>query len=241
MCRFLFFSAFLRRATCCRSVLRLWRRAFLGLCLGGCLAGAAMAATSGGALITRLEGRIRVVPAGSVGGVELATGFLRLAPGDRLRSDGPATLQLVYLANGRQEIWRSPITLQIDNNESRREGNTPEPEVRMLSALLVRQLQKTPASDARSKVGMVRLRAVDTSTPLTRSELESAYRTLRRESPPTDRTPELYLFSGLLELGEFALLRENLDDLQRLYPNDPLLPTLREQYLAAIREWQAGN
>lgn len=234
------FPPFVLLTTRCRNCLPGWRQVILALCLAGNLAGMAMAAGNSGALITRLEGRIRVFPAGTAASPEMATGFLRLAPGDRLRSEGSAVLQLVYLANGRQETWRGPISLQVEANESRREASTPEPEVKILSALLVRQLQKTPASDARSKVGMVRLRAVDTNSP-TRGELEGNYRTLRRQSPPEDRMPELYLLAGLLELGEYVLLRENLDDLQRLYPDDPLLPAIRERYLGAMRERQGGD
>ena len=192
---------------------------------------AAPALAQQGAIITALQGKVTVEQQAPV--PQPAIALARLRPGDKLRLESDAVLQLVYFQNARQESWRGAARLEVGEEESRAIGSSTQPVVKQLPQMLVRQLVKTPTAEGSGKVGAVRLRSV--VPPDAAQKLDDNYALLRREAEASDRTPELYLLAGLFELKNFARIEASLKQWQEKAPADPVLAAMAEHYRGAIR------
>ena len=184
-----------------------------------------------GAIITVLQGRVMVEQEAPV--PQPAIALARLRPGDKLRLDADAVLQLVYFQNARQESWRGAARLEVGEEESRAIGSSAQPTVKQLPQMLVRQLVKTPTAESSGKVGAVRLRSI--VPPDAAQKLDDNYALLRREADASDRTPELYLLAGLFELKNYGRIEANLKQWQDAAPKDAVLAAMAEHYRGAIR------
>ena len=158
--------------------------------------------------------------------------FIKLRPGDRLKMDGTARLQLVYFDGGRQETWQGAGQLEVGGAASKLLKGGLQPEVKTLPAILVKQLSKTPSADGNVKAGMVRMRSMPSGGTL--ESIERNYADLRQKADPGDRNPELYLLSGYFELREYERLERLLAQLGEKAPNDLELRTLKALYARAI-------
>ena len=120
----------------------------------------AQAAYPGGetALVTKLEGAVSRITATGKQPVEA---FVKLKEGDQLALEGNARIQLVFFASKRQESWSGSGKLDITAQEGKGTG-LPEPQVKILPEVLVRQIAKTPSLDSQGRAGVVRLRAIAT-------------------------------------------------------------------------------
>ena len=192
---------------------------------------AAPALAQQGAIITALQGGVTVEQQAPV--PQPAVALARVRPGDKLRLEPDAVLQLVYFQNARQESWRGAARLEVGEEESRAIGSSAQPAVKQLPQMLVRQLIKTPTAEGSGKVGAVRLRSV--VPPDAAQKLDDNYALLRREAEASDRTPELYLLAGLFELKNFARIEASLKQWQETAPADPVLAAMAEHYRGAIR------
>ena len=117
-------------------------------------AGQALAVDS--AMITLLQGKVSLLNEAQVD----VSAFMKMRPGDKLQTSPDSVVQLVYFANGRQETWRGNALLEIGEEKTQYNKMAFPPEVKQLSNILIQQLKKTPSSDSRGQVGMVRMRAV---------------------------------------------------------------------------------
>ena len=164
---------------------------------------------------------------------QAAVALARLRPGDKLRLDADAVVQLVYFQNARQESWRGSVRLEVGEEQSRALGSSTQPAVKQLPPMLVRQLVKTPTAEGTGKVGAVRLRSI--TPPDAAEKLDENYRQLRQQSDATDRTPELYLLAGLFELKNYARIEASLKQWQDASPKDTVLAAMAVHYRGAIR------
>ena len=195
------------------------------------LCAAAPALAQQGAIITVLQGRVTVEQQAPV--PQPAVALARVRPGDKLRLESDAVLQLVYFQNARQESWRGAARLEVGEEESRAIGSSAQPTVKQLPQMLVRQLVKTPTAEGSGKVGAVRLRSV--TPPDAAAKLDQNYNQLRQQAEASDRTPELYLLAGLFELKNFERIEASLKQWQQATPADPVLAAMAEHYRGAIR------
>jgi hypothetical protein len=116
--------------------------------------------------------------------------FVKLRAGDRLTLEGAARLQVVYFDGGRQETWQGAGQLEIGARAGNALKGGLQPEVKVLPAILVKQLSKTPSADDGVKAGMVRMRSMPTGGTL--ESLEKNYAELRKQADAADHNPELY-------------------------------------------------
>lgn len=189
---------------------------------------AALAAESG-ALVTAIEG---VASRASANGPQALQSFTRLKEGDLVAMGGGAKIKLVYLANGRQEIWGGSGKLEIGGSESKAWG-LGEPRVTQLPAVLVAQIAKTPQVDSQGRAGMTRLRAI--ATPEAIAKIDNTYRQLRTESDQADLNPEMYLLSGMFEIRALDRVDQAIEDLRASRPGDPQAKLLVALYQRAVR------
>ncbi|CAG0992397.1 hypothetical protein RHDC4_02589 [Rhodocyclaceae bacterium] len=180
------------------------------------------------ALITSLHGSVDLV---TPQGKQPLQAFTKLKRGDLLAL-GRARGQLVYFESGRQEIWNGGGRLEVLGTESRAFG-LANPEVKMLSVSMVRQIARTPAPDSQGRGGVVRTRAI--ASPEAIAKLESSYRQLRMEAVRGDLNPELYLLSGLFEMREIERVEQLLRDLQQSRPGDTEVGLVVALYQKAIK------
>ena len=183
-----------------------------------------------GAIITALQGRVTFEQDAPV--PRPAAAFARLHPGDKLQLAADGGVQIVYFQTGRQESWRGPVRLDVGEGESKAPAGAAGPQVRVLPAMLVRQLVKTPTADAAGRVGAVRMRSI--VPPDAGAKLEENFEGLKRQTEAGDRTPELYLLAGLYELKEFDRIEALLRKWGEESPGDAGLAAMREHYTQAI-------
>lgn len=160
------------------------------------------------ALVTALQGKVSRVSIASPGSVEA---FVKLKEGDVLKLEKDARIRLVYFDSGRQESWSGEGRLEIAVAESKGIG-LAAPEVKLLPAVLVKQIAKTPTLDSQGRAGVTRLRAIGTSNTI--SALEAEYDRMRTESGGKDLNAEIYLLSGLFELHELDRVENVLNEIQ---------------------------
>ena len=144
-----------------------------------------------------------------VGLVSLATGavafqdgnakpFMKVREGDRFELRAGAELRLVYFASARQESWRGPAALRAGKRESVVESGAA-PKVSVLPASAPQRLARIPELYRDGVFGGVRVRGL--KPPLeddaSLREARATYERLRRELPPDDPTPDLFLYGAL--------------------------------------------
>lgn len=160
------------------------------------------------ALVTALQGKVSRVSIASPSSVEA---FVKLKEGDVLRLEKDARIRLVYFDSGRQESWSGEGRLEIAVTESKGIG-LAAPEVKLLPAVLVKQIAKTPTLDSQGRAGVTRLRAIGTTNTL--GALEAEYDRMRAAGGGKDLNAEIYLLSGLFELRELDRVENLINEIQ---------------------------
>jgi hypothetical protein len=165
-------------------------------------------ATNDVALITALHGKVARISIAGPGNLEA---FVKLKEGDVLKLDKGSGIRLVYFESGRQESWSGEGKLEIAVTESKSSG-LAAPEVKILPAILVKQIAKTPALDSQGRAGVTRLRAIGSANTV--AKLEADYERMRAESGGKDLNAEIYLLAGLFELRELDRVEAVINELQ---------------------------
>lgn len=187
------------------------------------------------AMVTLLRGGVfRVSPIGK----QAVEAFTKLKHGDLLALDGDSRVQVVYLENGRQETWSGAGKLEITKLESNPVGLAP-PEVKVLPAVMVKQIVKTPILESQGRGGMMRLRAVVTASDL--QKIEDEYKKLRKESTANDINPDLYLLSSMFEIKEYDKVEEALTDLQQRQRGNAEVGLVVALYKKAVKNAKEAN
>lgn len=188
------------------------------------------------ALITSLQGNVERV---TLQGPKALQSFVKLKQGDLLALRN-ARIQIVYFESGRQEVWQGGGRLEILGSEGRPFG-LPDPEVKILPSVMVKQIARTPALDSQGRAGVMRLRSI--ASPEAIAKLDNTYRQMRMEAVRGDLNPELFLLSGLFEMRELARVEQVLKDLQQARPGDTevgLVVALYQKAMKNAREARAN-
>lgn len=180
------------------------RKTGMFVLIASSLAGAAGAQE---VMLTQVAGDVRV---SGKAGARAAVPFLKLYEGDTITLAANARVQLVYLAKGRQEIWKGPGDVVVGTQEGR--SPSLEPQTSQLPPLILKQLAKTPAVGQQGKTGMVMVRGLGDLEALDR--LDKDYADFRASAAPDDVTPEVFLLSGLLEYQDYERARKVLAGLK---------------------------
>lgn len=182
------------------------------------------------ALVTALHGKIGRVTSSGPSDLE---SFVKLKRGDLLRLEKDSSIRLVYFDGGRQESWSGAGTLEIYATESRGSG-LANPEVKVLPAVLVKQIAKTPSLDSQGRAGVMRLRSIPTSKAI--ADLEREYDRMRKSTDPADMTPEVFLLSGLFEMRALDRVESLLNELQTSRKDEMEARVLVSLYRKALKE-----
>jgi len=181
------------------------------------------------AMLTQVTGDVRV--AGGDGSRN-AVPFLKVSDGDTLTLAANARVQMVYLSSGKQEVWTGAGPVQVGTQQSTSRSLTAQ--VSQVPALILRQLEKTPAVGQHGKTGMVMLRSVDDLGAL--DTLEKDYKDYRAQAAPDDTTPEVFYLTGLLDLGDTQTARKFLDDLKSKQGTQPAYAPVVEHFSRLLAE-----
>jgi hypothetical protein len=186
------------------------------------------------ALITGLQGK---VTRAAITGPGVVEAFVKLKQGDVLRLEKGSSVKLVYFEGGRQETWGGEGRLEIGTSESKGSG-LPEPEVKILPAVLVKQIAKTPSLDSQGRAGVMRLRAIGAPSPDALAKLEAEYDRMRLELGRNDLNADMFLLAGLLELKELERLENVLKEVEARYSGNieaKLLVSLYRKSLSSTK------
>ncbi len=185
------------------------------------------AASAQDVMLTQVAGAVTVAGKAAT---RAAVPFLKVNEGDKLALAGNARVQMVYLASGRQEIWKGAGEIVIGNQEGR--SPSLKAEVSQLPPLILNQLAKTPAVGQQGKTGMVMVRGLDDLDALDR--LEKDYAEFRARAAADDVTPEVFLLSGLIEFQDYDRARKVLADLKEKQRTEPAYQAVVEHFSTVI-------
>jgi hypothetical protein len=186
------------------------------------------------AMLTQVTGDVRV------SGREVArpaVPFLKVNEGDKLVLAANARVQIVYLATGRQEIWKGAGPVEIGAQDGR--SASLKADSSQVSPIILRQLAKTPAVGQHGKTGMVMLRSLDDLG--SNEHVDEDYAKFRASAAPDDTTPEVFLLSALLDMGELDRARKVLDDLTVKQRTQPAYTAVVEHFSRLIAEAAAAK
>lgn len=181
------------------------------------------------AMLTQVSGDVRVA---GPDGARAAVAFLKVNDGDTLTLAGSARVQMVYLANGRQEVWSGAGPVVVGSAQGRSQTLTPA--TSQVPALVLRQLEKTPAVGQHGKTGMVMLRSMDNLEKI--DTLETDYKDLRAKAAADDTTPEVFYLTGLLDLGAYEDARTVLTDVKARVASQPAYAAVVEHFERLLNE-----
>jgi hypothetical protein len=227
--------------------IKAWRRmGAVGLALCLALTAAVQAQASGPdvGLVTGLSGAATYWISGDQTKPNRVQVFMKVRRGDRIKLAAGARLQILYLAPGRQETWKGPVTLTAGDGESQVAPGlkAAPPEVKLLPTRVTRKIggseMPLPSSSLRHSGVIPTMAGQPDDSPKTpgpggeaaREEVREALRTyakMRRQTPAGDLTPELYYLSVLAENGKYPEIEKFMDTLQEQDPGNAALKELR--------------
>ena len=194
----------------------------------------ASAASAQVAMLTQVAGDVKV--AGKEGARE-AVPFLKVNEGDKLTLAANARVQMVYLASGRQEVWKGAGPVDIGAQEGR--SASLKADASQVPAIILKQLAKTPAVGQHGKTGMVMLRSLDDMAAT--EQLDDDYAKFRASAAPDDTTPEVFMLSALLDAGELDRARKFLDGLKTKQSAQPALAPVVTHFSRLVAEAAAAK
>jgi hypothetical protein len=201
----------------------------------GLWASAPGTASADDVLLTQVAGDVRV---SGKGGARSAVPLMKVSEGDTLTLAGGARVQMVYLGGGRQEIWQGAGQVDVGGQQGR--SAALKPEASQLSALILKQLARTPAvGEQQRRTGMVMVRGVDDLEAQDR--LEKDYEEFRASAAAGDTTPEVFLLSGMLEFQDYDGMRKVLADLKAKHPGQPAYAALVEHFTRLVDAASAAS
>jgi len=190
------------------------------------MAGAASAQV---AMLTQVAGDVKV---SAKEGARAAVPFLKVSEGDKLTLTANARVQMVYLASGRQEIWKGAGPVDVGAQEGK--SASLKAETSQVPAIILKQLAKTPAVGQHGKTGMVMLRSLDDLAAS--DQLDEDYKQFRAAAPAGDVTPEVFLLSGLIDMGDFAKATKVLEDLKTRHSAEPAYTPVIEHFSGLVAD-----
>jgi hypothetical protein len=182
------------------------------------------------AMLTQVAGDVRVSSDKAAG--RAAVPFLKVSEGERLTLAANARVQLVYLGSGRQEIWKGPGPVEVGAQEGR--SASLKPETSQLPPIILKQLARTPAVGQRGETGMVMLRSLDDLGAA--DQVDEEYARFRAAAAPDDTTPEVFLLSALLSLGELDRVKNVLADLKTKESTQPAYVPVVQHFSRLLAE-----
>ena len=180
------------------------------------------------AMLTQVTGDVKV--AGGDGS-RSAVPFLKVNDGDTLTLAASARMQMVYLSSGRQEVWTGAGPVKVGTQQS---ASSLTPQASQVPALVLRQLEKTPAVGQHGKTGMVMLRSLDDLGAA--DQLEKDYKDYRAKAAPEDTTPEVFYLTGLLDIGETQTASKVLEELKAKQASQPAYAPVVEHFSRLVAE-----
>ena len=199
-------------------------------------------------LVTMLCGNVTYWNDGYQKTPTTAEAFMKIRRGDRFKLRPGAVMQLVYFLGGRQETWKGPVTLTVDDSESHLEGKKQphvQPKVVVLPAGTTQGVRRIPVLLRRAglwRPGSTQIRGdVETSptafaiTPEEKAQIVAAketYRSLRKQTDPGDITPELYLLGVLTDYEQYGEMEGIIREALKRQPDNEILKGLMEWVLA---------
>jgi hypothetical protein len=190
------------------------------------LAGAASAQV---AMLTQVAGDVKV---SGKEGARAAVPFLKVSEGDKLTLAASARVQMVYLASGRQEIWKGAGPVDVGAQQGK--SASLKAETSQVPAIILKQLAKTPAAGQHGKTGMVMLRSLDDLAAS--DQLDEDYKKFRAAAPVGDVTPEVFLLSGLFDVGDLEKAKKVLEDLKTRQSAQPAYAPVIEHFSRLVAE-----
>lgn len=194
----------------------------------------ASAASAQVAMLTQVTGDVKV---SGKDGARPAVSFLKVNEGDTLALAANARVQMVYLASGRQEVWKGAGSVSVGEQEGR--SASLKAESSQLPPIVLKQLAKTPAVGQHGKTGMVMLRSLDDLAA--QDQIDDDYAKFRASAPPDDTTPEVFLLTALLEMGDLDRATKVLDDLKTRQSTQPAYAPVVEHFSRLVAEAKAAK
>jgi hypothetical protein len=126
--------------------------------------------------------------------------FSRIRMDDQIAVPAGSQLKIIYLENGRAELWNGAAQFRVGKSESNAQAGSPEV---TNSTVAVRQVFARTQNIARTSglggTAVRGLRLPQHEEKITLAEIRETYLQMRKDLPDTDLTPEFFLMSATNE------------------------------------------
>ena len=161
--------------------------------------------------------------------------YMRLRHGDKITLPAAASMRVSYTTANRQESWAGPgVFVATSSGGELLKGNKPE--VVQLPAAVPQKLARVNELMNTSRVGGLVVRSLSGGKPASNEELMEAmttYESMRASAPPSDVTPELFLYSVFQEHGMIDDLKVVARQMLMRQPDNPEIQRLANAALNA--------
>lgn len=177
------------------------------------------------ALINSLAGDVNYTTGGAT---SKAKPFMKVRENDRFTVAAGASMRLVYLQGGRQELYTGPAVVVAGAQQSTVQSGAPA-QVSTLPSGVSQKIAQTPELVQIAKLGRsggVAVRGVSKDqrlTPQQQAEVRQAretYQQLRAQAAADDITPELYLYSVLQDHLLYTDMKPVVDEMAKRQPGN---------------------
>lgn len=152
------------------------------------------------------------------------TPYMRVREGDRVTVPAGSQVRLVFFESGRQERWVGPGSFRAARGSAQPLAGKPA-EVAVLPTSAPMRIARVPELLQNAKLGGIHVRGTQakSGTPAERDsavrEARTAYEQMRKASPATDITPELFLYSALSEYSLYSDMQPVVQEMLRKQPD----------------------
>ena len=198
-------------------------------------------------LVTKLSGDVSYSNEFEKGPTEKALAFMKIRESDILTLSQGASITLIYFSNGRQEIWRGPVTLSVGQEKSQpTSGDVGAriPQVKMVPTGVAGKIASVDIPFPRGRVshsGHMQIRgdsSEDTNLPqftneipddIAKEEINDAreeYLRLKKDLGSESVTPEIFLLSVLAKHRQYDEMQRMVNEMLKKQPNSDFIKDL---------------
>lgn len=197
------------------------------------IASIASAQNNASALIGRISGDVNIV--GTQGKTMQAKPYSQVGLGDVIQASPTASVQIIYMDSGKEEIWSGGGDIKIGTVAS--EGKNSQPQrVATLAPQILRQLKQMPSQLANQqtvRTGMVRMRNLSAERY---RDLQETYHELKSKQTADSHLAEIYFLLSLQKERDFANMQNFLDSLSENAISSESLQQLRDIFEPLIKQ-----
>jgi len=180
------------------------------------------------ALVNMVSGNVAY--SAHIGAPGQVKAFMKVREGDRFKVAAGAQVRLVYFQTARQEIHTGPADFVAGSQQSAVQSGA-QPQVSTLPSSVPQRISRVPELMQNARLGGIQVRGAPVLKRAPEGYVQEAtaiYESLRKDTPASDITPELFLYSALSEYQLYEEMAPVVQEMERKQPGSDDVRALAE-------------